>query len=262
MRRPAPRPWYIAQMIAPSNTAAAVNRDESRRLSVWLGGRTSLADALASAERLAWEVSEPGGRGPTLVLSEVVGAISIGRGGSRADVSVSDEELRATRCDLRFVGRGGGAVAHVEGQVSIGLFARLEDLGLASDAVGDYVERFHAALAGAVRTLRCMPLRRSGVHGIFGRSGLLAAFGVAVRRGVVCHGGFLNVCPSMRLVHRVRTTADGPMGSIEADLRRRARPADVRSAIVQAVGEAFAIGRTSIQSGFPHGVVKRGSHAG
>ena len=249
-------------MIAPSAAAAPMNREEPRRLSVWLGGRTSLAGALASAERLAWEVSEPGGRGPTLVLAEIVGAISIGRAGSRADVSVSDEELRATRCDLRFVGRGGGAVAHVEGQVSIGLFARLEDLGLGSDAIGDYVERFHEALAGAIRTLRCMPLRRSGNHGIFGRSGLLAAVGVAVRRGVVCHGGFLNVCPSMRLVHRVRTTADGPMGSIEADLRRRVRPADVRSAIVQGVCESFAIGRTSIQSGFPHGIATRGLHAG
>lgn len=235
--------------------------DDLRRLSVWLGGRMSLDEAVASSERLAWEVSEPSGRGPTLVLSEIVGAISIGRGGSRADVSLSDEELRQEGTMVRFVGRGGGAVAHVEGQVAIGLHARLEDLGLSPDGVGAYLARFQQALAGAIRTLRCMPIVRPDVHGVFGRSGLLAAVGVAVRRGVVSHGGYLNVCPSMRLLNRVRTTADGPMGSIEADLQRRARPADVRSAIVQSVVDAFGFTRTNIQSGLPYGAGGKGNWA-
>lgn len=221
------------------------------RLSVWLAGRIPLASYLAAAERLAWEVGEPGGRGPTLVLCEHGDAISIGRAGSRTDVECSDDELRREKLQLRFVGRGGPAVPHVEGQLTIGLFARLEDLGLPGHAVGGYLERFEAALAGAIRGLRCTPVRRPGRHGIYGRSGLLAAVGVAVRRGVACHGAFLNVCPSMRIVQRVRTSADGPMGSIEADLHRRARPADVRSALVQHFGEAFGIERTNIQSGFP-----------
>jgi lipoyl(octanoyl) transferase len=233
-------------------------REDARRLSVWLGGRTSLDEAVAASERLAWEVSEPSGRGPTLVLSEIVGAISIGRGGSRADVSLTDDELRKEGAGVRFVGRGGGAVAHVEGQVAIGLHARLEDLGLPPDGVGCYLARFQEALAGAIRTLRCSPVVRPGVHGVFGRSGLLAAVGVAVRRSVVSHGGFLNVCPSMRLVHRIRSTADGPMGSIEADLQRRARPAEVRSAIVQSFADAFGFARTNIHSGFPHGVPGKG----
>lgn len=232
-----------------------------RPLSVWLGGRVSLDEAVASSERLSWEVSEPAGRGPTLVLSEIVGAISIGRGGSRADVSLSEDDLRQEGTVVRFVGRGGGAVAHVEGQVAIGLHARLEDLGLSPDGVGVYLARFQQALFGAIRTLRCMPVVRPDVHGVFGRSGLLAAVGVAVRRGVVSHGGYLNVCPSMRLLHRVRTTADGPMGSIEADLQRRARPADVRSAIVQSVVDAFGFTRTNIHSGLPHGA-GGGSRAG
>jgi len=226
-------------------------REGARRLSVWLGGRTSLDEAVAASERLAWEVSEPSGRGPTLVLSEIVGAISIGRGGSRADVSLTDDELRKEGAGGRIVGRGGGAVAHVEGQVAIGIHARLEDLGLPPDGVGCYMARFQEALAGAIRTLRCSPVVRPGVHGVFGRSGLLAAVGVAVRRGVVSHGGFLNVCPSMRLVHRRLAAPGATMGSIEADLQRRVRQQDVRTALVDAISTAFGFPRTLVRSGFP-----------
>jgi hypothetical protein len=41
------------------------------------------------------------------------------------------------------------------------------------------------------------------------------------------------------------------MGSVQADLQRKVRPQDVRTAIVQQVGDAFGFARTSIQSGFP-----------
>ena len=63
-----------------------------RSLSVWLGGRISV-DAYASmAERLAYEVAEPGGRSPTLVLYELEPVITIGRLGSRTDVDLTDDE--------------------------------------------------------------------------------------------------------------------------------------------------------------------------
>ena len=64
-------------------------------VAVWLAGTIGL-DAYASmAERLAWDVSEPDGRPPTLVLYELPPAITIGRLGSRADVALSDDELRS-----------------------------------------------------------------------------------------------------------------------------------------------------------------------
>ena len=233
-------------------------KGEARRpLAVWMAGPIGIDAALALAERLAWEVSEPEGRPPTLVLAELEPSITIGRGGSRADVELTDEELRAQGLAVRFVGRGGGAVLHVPGQVSVSLFARLDDLGLGRHDVGIYQEQFEQALEGAVRAVRCGAARDSRLPGIAGRTGLLAAVGIAVRRGVVWHGGFVNVRPDLGLFHRVRTlpvavaSAKRTMGSIEADVQRPVRLQDVRSALVQQMIEAFAFPRSHIQSGFP-----------
>jgi lipoyl(octanoyl) transferase len=228
-----------------------------RPLAVWLAGPIGIEASLALAERLAWEVSEPDGRPPTLVLAEPESGITIGRGGSRADVELTDEELRAHGLSVRFVGRGGGAVLHAPGQVSVSLFARLDDLGLGRHDVWTYQERFEQALEGAVRAVRCGVVRDSCLPGIAGRTGLLAAVGIAVRRGVVWHGGFLNVRPDLGLFHRVQTlpvaaaSARRTMGSIEADVQRPVRLQDVRSALVQQMVEAFAFPRAHIQSGFP-----------
>jgi len=228
-----------------------------RPLAVWLAGPIAIESAIAMAERLAWEVSEPEGRPPTLVLAELTPGITIGRGGSRTDVELADDELRAHRLAVRFVGRGGGAILHGPGQVAVSLFATLEDLGLGRHDVGPYLERFEHALEGAVRQVRCGAARDSSLPGIFGRTGLLGAVGIAVRRGVVWHGGFLNVRPDMRLFDRVRTlpvAAAAPqrtMGSIEADVQRPVRLQDVRAALVQQMVDAFGFPRAHIQSGFP-----------
>lgn len=228
-----------------------------RPLAVWLAGPVGLDASLALAERLAWDVSEPDGRPPTLVLAEVEPSITIGRGGSRADVDLTDEELRHHGLALRFVGRGGGAVLHAPGQVSVSLFARLADLGLEPHGVAAYLERLEHALEAAVRAVRCGAARDSGLPGVCGRTGLLAALGVAIRRGVAWHGAYLNVRPDLALFPRVRTLPFAPaagmrtMGSIEADVQRPVRLQDVRAALVEQVVDAFGFPRAHIHSGLP-----------
>lgn len=226
-------------------------------LAVWLAGPIGIDASFAMAERLAWEVSEPQGRPPTLVLSELEPSITVGRAGSRTDVDLDDDELRRRGLSLRFVGRGGGALLHGPGQICVSLFAKLEDLGFGRHDVGAYLERLEHAFEAAVRAVRCGVARDSCLPGIFGRTGLVAAIGVAVRRGVVWHGGVLNVCPDMSVFPRVRTLPSAPaaimrtMGSIEADVQRPVRLQEVRSALVQQMVDAFAFPQAHIQSGFP-----------
>ena len=80
---------------------------------------------------------------------------------------------------------------------------------------------------------------------------------LAVRRGVVWHGGFVNVCPDLGLYRRIDTVpvATGikkrTMGSVQAEIRRRVRLQDVRTAIVRSMVDAFGCGDVSIQSGMP-----------
>lgn len=228
-----------------------------RPLAAWLAGRIDWPGYAALAERLAGDAA--GGRHPTLLVFELAPCITIGRLGSRADVAIDDHDLRSRQLDVWFTGRGGGAVAHGPGQVCVALFAALADLGLGPHAVGPCLERFEAGLAAALRTLRAGPIRHPGVHGICGRTGLLAAVGIAVRRGVVAHGAFVNVSPALDLHHRVTSlwlpAAAGAspvtMGSVEADIQRPVRLQDARTALVRSLADAFGFGQTHIQSGFP-----------
>jgi lipoyl(octanoyl) transferase len=234
----------------------------ARPLTAWLAGRIALDSYLSLAERLAGEVAEPGGRGPTLVVSELEPIITIGRAGSRTDVLATDEELRTHRLGVRFVGRGGGAVLHGPGQVAVGLFAALGDLGMAPHDVGGLLGRLESGLESALVAVGCCPRRISGGLGLRGHCGLLAAIGVAVRRGVVRHGAFVNVSLAHGVRRRVRSVTVGAgggaggeavasMGSIEAELRRRVRLQEVRSALVRGVADAFGFPNTHIQAGFP-----------
>jgi lipoyl(octanoyl) transferase len=242
-----------------------------RPLAAWLAGRIDLAGYAALAERLAGEAAAPGGRQPTLVVFELAPAITIGRLGSRADVRLDDDELASRQLAVRFTGRGGGAVLHGPGQVCVSLVAALADLGLGPHDAGGCLERFEQGLAAALETIHAGPIRHPGVAGIFGRTGLLAAVGMAVRRGVVAHGAFLNVCPALELHHRIVSArlpaAAGrlpvSMGSVEADIQRRVRLQDARTALVEAVGPALGCPQTHIHAGFPVAIATAGpAHPG
>jgi len=231
-----------------------------RPLSAWLAGRIDWPGYASLAARLAEEAAPVGGRNPTLVVFELEPAITIGRLGSRADVGVGDDELRSRQLAVRYTGRGGGAVVHGPGQVCVALFASLRDLGLRGLAAGACLERFQTGLAAALRTLRVGPILHPGAHGVFGRTGLLAAIGLAVRNGTLAHGAFVNIGPALELHHRVASLRlPGPagrdaavtMGSVEADIQRRVRLQDARSALVEALADAFGFDETLIHAGFP-----------
>lgn len=245
----------------PSDTPLSRARPigPSRPLSVWLAGRSDWPGYAALAERLAGEAAA-GDRGPTLVLHELEPCITIGRGGSRSDVRLDDDELRSRRLPLRFTGRGGGAVLHGPGQICLSLFARLGDLGLADSDAGGYLGRLETAIAATMQSLRCGQQRVVGGHGTRGRTGLLAAIGVAIRRGCVAHGAFVNVSPAVDLHHRITSlrlrTAAGDcesltMSSIEADVQRRVRLQDARTSLVEQVADAFGFDQPLINAGFP-----------
>lgn len=258
--------WYNTPMATfPSQTpnpAAPCGSAPRRPLAVWLAGRIGWDDYARLAEGLAGQVSgaggiaAPQGRDPTLVIFELEPCITIGRLGSRADVSLADDDLRAHRLDVRFTGRGGGAVLHGPGQVCVALFAALEDLGLGRDDVGTYLARFRSGLVAALVALRCGPRIDGGSHDVRGRTGLLAALGVAVRRGAASHGAFVNVCPAIELHQHVVTARPAgaaalTMSSLQADLQRRVRLPDARAALVRHMAEAFLFSRTHVHSGFP-----------
>ena len=62
--------------------------ESQRPLSVWLAGRLQQEAYQSMAERIAWDVSEPNGRSPTLVIYEPATGITIGRLGSHTSTLI------------------------------------------------------------------------------------------------------------------------------------------------------------------------------
>jgi len=220
-------------------------------LAIWLTGVIPIVDMQRAIEKTVSQAAHLQYSQPMLILCEHEKAITVGRSGSRQDIACSDEDLALQGIPLMFIGRGGGAVMHAPGQLGIYLFGSLESLGYSIDTLGIFIDRFHEGIKRALLDVRANPIRHDTMHGLFGRTGLLAAIGLSVRHGVVCHGAFVNVSSQCGIARRVFSTRRGPMGSIESDLQRRVGMASVRSCIVTRLCETLGVEPKSVQSGFP-----------
>ncbi|GAA4435316.1 hypothetical protein GCM10023155_33600 [Bremerella cremea] len=153
-------------------------------------GMVDFDECVAFQKRLVYEA---GGRDDghiTCLLCEHPPLISIGRAGSRRHIRLTTQEMRRRRMELRWIGRGGACVAHTPGQLAIYPIVPLKYYGW---SVGDYLQRLQNGLLDTVREYEVPSYKRPGRFGLWGRSGMLAAIGVAVQNWITSHGAFLNV---------------------------------------------------------------------
>ena len=92
-----------------------------------------------------------------------------------------------------------------------------------------------------------------GRYGVWGRTGQLAAVGVAVRNWVTYHGAYLNVCPSMGLFRLVDSDPAGKtrMSCLVAERHGRVTMTTVRATLVRHLAEAFGCTRYHLYTGHP-----------
>ena len=215
---------------------------------IHLLGKVDFEDCLTLQRRLAYDaVTRADGRVVVLVC-EHPPLVTIGRGGSRADVRMTGAELAERQLTVRYVGRGGGAVLHAPGQLAIYPIVPLEAHGW---TIGEYLRRLQAAMLGLLREFHVQPAVVPGSLALAAKSGILAAFGVSVRSGVTMHGAFLNVNPQMRDFGRVRVAGGQTMSSL---LSHRALPTKmtrVRAALVTHLAEALLLERYHLHTGHP-----------
>lgn len=213
-------------------------------------------EALLLQQRLAFEISGDEQARLAVLFCEHPEIVTVGRSGSRLHVRYTDEQLRREGLQLRWVGRGGGCVLHAPGQLCVYPIVPLERCGW---SVGEYLRRFHAGLRGGLEDLGVHAQIREGQPGLWGRSGLLAAVGVAVRNWVTFHGAFVNVNPAMARFARVETVApedlpigqQGTMSCLLAERRLPLRMASVRAALVPRLAASFACPRYHMHTGHP-----------
>jgi lipoate-protein ligase B len=184
------------------------------------------------ARRQAGEIED------ALIFVEHPPTYTLGRGGARAHLLASQEEL--SRLGARFVAtdRGGDITFHGPGQIVGYPILDLEPLGR---DVHFYLRRLEEVLIRALAHFGLEAGREAGLTGVWHREGKLAAIGVRVARWVSSHGFALNV--STDLAYFDRIVPCGIVGrrvtSMEKALGRPVDAEQVKDAVSAELGFVF-----------------------
>jgi lipoyl(octanoyl) transferase len=223
---------------------------QSPAVETFLLGQIPLLRCLELQQRLRQQVALRDDGQIVVLLCEHPEVITIGRNGRPSQVVSENGRVRSGQIETHWTNRGGGCLVHCPGQLAIYpiLPLRWHDFSLA-----DYLERFQAALSETVAELGVQVQSQPGRFGVWGRTGQIAAMGVAVRDWVTWQGAFLNVAPSLGLFRLVQSDPQGhgPMSSLAAERCGVVRMATVRAILVQRLTEAFGCDRYHLYTGHP-----------
>jgi lipoyl(octanoyl) transferase len=185
-----------------------------------------------------------------LLLCEHPNIITIGRGGSTADINRDSRVLKSREFEVIYANRGGGSILHCPGQLAIYPLVPLRWHGF---TVGDFLERMQVGIIETFDDLGIHGHVLPGRHGIWGRSGQLATVGVAVRNWITYYGAYLNVDPPLGLFRVVQSDPinHSPMSSMVAERRTPIKMTTVRAALVNHLTEAFGCDRYHLFTGHP-----------
>ncbi|MBN1590197.1 MAG: hypothetical protein JW888_11840 [Pirellulales bacterium] len=219
-------------------------------MEVHLLGRVDFDRVAALQDRLVDEVAARDDGQMRLLFCEHPPLITIGRAGTPAEIHYEVDLVRDRRIGMRWVKRGGGCVVHSPGQLAV---YPIVPLGWFSTTPGEFLNRLQAAVRAALDELGFPTETRAGQFGLWGRTGQLAVFGVAVRRWVTYHGVYVNVCPTPGLAGLVESDRDAStrMGSLAAERRGRAKMPRVRAALIRHLSDRLGADRYHMHTGHP-----------
>jgi lipoate-protein ligase B len=253
------------------------NNENAPALMAYFLDRQPFERCLELQRRLLVEVGNRDDGQIVLLLCEHPNLITIGRGGSPDDIRHENSALKSREIETIYVNRGGGSLLHCPGQLAIYSIVPLLWHGF---TVGEFLERFQAGILETLADLNISARTLPERHGIWGRTGQLAAIGVAVRNWATYFGAYLNVDPPLglfRLVEANRanfivqnspTEGDesvleqasanfpkevtGFSSSLMAERRGSTKMTSVRAALVGRLAEAFGCDRYHLFTGHPY----------
>jgi lipoyl(octanoyl) transferase len=214
-----------------------------RALQAYLLGSLGFDALLALQSRLVYDVAGDREIGVLIVCDHPPG-ITVGREGSRRHIRPSPEELHARGWPVRWVGRGGGVMLHLPGQVACYPIVALDRLGLTPAAYLSALQGIVVELASEYDITAVADAVRPGVT-VAGRR--LAHIGAAVRDWVSCFGVVLNVDTDLEPFRDVHCDGDPtPMTSLQRETPSRVRIPGVRQRLVELVAARFGFDRVSV----------------
>lgn len=232
--------------------------DDNQAFVAWfhLLGQVDFDTCQRLQQRIVYEAGERDDGRIVVILCEHLPLITIGRAGSRRHVRLTNEQLRARQLELRWVSRGGGCLLHAPGQLAVYPVVPLWWHGW---TVGEYLRRLQQAATCALQELLAAPGLTAVDGGLWGRTGQLAACGVAVRNWTTYHGLFLNVNPppaDFSMVDvvdplRCRPGQKTTMGSLFAERGRTLSVPRVRAVLIPHLAAALGTARYHVITGHP-----------
>ena len=226
------------------------SESRSPSLEAFFLGQIDFDRALALQQRIVEQARQRDDGQVVLLLCEHPTLITVGRGGLPGNVAMQSNLVQSRQIEVRWVNRGGGCLMHSPGQLAIYPIVPLRWHGL---SVGEFVRRLQAGIIETLDDLNVPSHAAAEASGVWGRTGQLAALGVAVRHWITYYGAYLNVCPPMGLFRLVESDPIGhaPMSSLTAERRGQVRMPSVRSALVARLTERFGCDRCHLYTGHP-----------
>jgi lipoyl(octanoyl) transferase len=234
--------------MTPPSVSPTVRRPETV-LQAYLLGTVEFESLLALQRRLVYDVTGERSQA-NLLLCEHPRLVSVGREGSRAHILCEPEELHARRWPVRWVNRGGGCLLHAPGQLAVYPILPLDQLGL---TLQDYLDILHRVLTDMLAGFGLTAHVRAGQGGVWVGSRLIAHVGVAVRDWVSYYGLALNVTADLEPFRLVRCggPGEGPMTSLQRELRTPVRMAAVRQRLLDLFHARFGFDRLTLFHAHP-----------
>lgn len=227
-------------------------------LEAFLLGQIKFDEAVTLQRRIVEESRKRGDGQVTLLLCEHPAMITIGRGGSPGDVAMHNHLVRDQQLPVRWVNRGGGALVHCPGQLAV---YPIVPLGWHQFSIGQFLDRLRSGLVNGLRDVHPsilpeprtpdFPAESSGA--IYGRTGQLAALGIAVRHWITYYGAYVNVCVPAGLFRLVRASP-GSLASMSCLAAERCGPVKMtalRAALVHHLAGSFGCDRYHLYTGHP-----------
>lgn len=232
-----------------SSSACSNGAVLSAALEVHLLGLVEFEAVQSLQERLVFEISGRCDQQGALLLCEHPPLITLGREASCAHVLADAGDLRACEIDVRWIARGGGAIAHAPGQLAIYPILPLQRLGL---GLLSYRLRLEETLAAVCRDLHVPAKRRAGEPGIWSRNGRVAFIGAAVKSWVSYYGAYLNVDQHPSFLGLASSDPGGERStSLQSQRLQRVSMSAVRESTLRHVAEQFGYERIHVYGGHP-----------
>jgi lipoyl(octanoyl) transferase len=244
--------------IAVSQEANDLANTDERALSAYLLGSLNWETLFALQRRLAFEIDGNRDHAAVIVCEPQTG-ITVGREGSAIHIRAKATTLAARGWPVRWVGRGGGAMLHVPGQVACYPLFALDSLNC---HVARYVNELVAVASDVCREFGVRTTPDTEQPGLRANGRRIAHIGVAVCRNVTSFGLVLNVNPDLAPFWDVRCDGDPiPMTSLQRESSLRVRTSGVRQRLLELLAARFGFTRVSVFHHHPAALPRTIRHA-